>query len=356
MIVDSQNLTFVLAAVFGLVSFFSPCVLPLVPVYIGYLTGATIAGADAEGRVSRWFTFSHAVALVAGFTVIFVLLGAVGGALGMALNRAIPAIVRVGGVMLVVFGLRIAHTRWSIGRWIVTALIVALFAFAVNIRETLPNRALMASMFGVIALAGFAWPVAGHIVLGVLAGALNFLAIWDGTGALLGMPDLGGFTSTFAAIGESALIALLVAWASRTELFYMERRATLSNERPRGYWTSFLTGVVFAAGWTPCVGPILASILALAATEQSIGRGAALLFFYSIGLAIPFLIAGLAFNQLGRYLPKISKYLPAISLVSGFLLVAVGVVIYTGGLQLMSTLVPQVELESWLLGILGGGG
>ncbi|HRX03085.1 MAG TPA: hypothetical protein P5148_08055, partial [Anaerolineae bacterium] len=62
------------------------------------------------------------------------------------------------------------------------------------------------------------------------------------------------------------------------------------------------------------------------------------------------------FNQLGRYLPKISKYLPAISLVSGFLLVAVGVVIYTGGLQLMSTLVPQVELESWLLGILGGGG
>jgi len=149
-----------LAAIFGLVSFFSPCVLPLVPVYIGYLTGATIAGADEEGRVSRWFTFSHAVALVAGFTVIFVLLGAVGGALGMALNRAIPAIIRVGGVMLVVFGLRIAHLRWSIWRWLAAALIILLFAYAVNIRETMPNRWLQAVMFGLIALAGFAWPLA----------------------------------------------------------------------------------------------------------------------------------------------------------------------------------------------------
>ncbi|MCA9870713.1 MAG: hypothetical protein KDI03_02460 [Anaerolineae bacterium] len=352
---DSQNLTLLLATVFGLVSFFSPCVLPLVPVYIGYLTGATIAGADEEGRVSRWFTFSHAVALVAGFTVIFVALGAVGGALGMALNRAIPAIIRVGGVMLVVFGLRIAHLRWSIWRWIVAALIIAAFAYGVNIRETMPNRSLQAVMFGLIALAGFAWPLAGHITLGVLAGILNFLTIWDGTGTLLGIPALGGFSSTFAAVGESALIIVLVAWASRTDLFYMERRMDLGHDRQRGYWTSFLTGIVFAAGWTPCVGPILASILALAATEQSIGRGALLLFFYSMGLAIPFLIAGLAFNQLGRYLPKISKYLPAIGAVSGFLMVAVGVVIYTGGLQLMSTLVPQVELETWLLGILGSG-
>ncbi|MFN2169571.1 MAG: cytochrome c biogenesis CcdA family protein, partial [Anaerolineae bacterium] len=110
---DAQNLTLALAALFGLVSFFSPCVLPLVPVYLGYLSGATVASADEEGRVARWATFSHAFALVLGFTLVFVALGALGGALGQALNRAIPSIIRVGGVLLLVFGLRVAHVRWS---------------------------------------------------------------------------------------------------------------------------------------------------------------------------------------------------------------------------------------------------
>ncbi len=350
---DPQNLTLLLATLFGLVSFFSPCVLPLVPVYLGYLTGATVAGADAQGKVSRWFTFSHAVALVAGFTVIFVALGALGGALGQTLSRAIPVIIRVGGVMLVVFGLRIAHIEWRKLGWVLLAVFIAALAYLVNVRETTINRALQALMFGLITLAGFGWPLAVHVTLGVLAGALNFISVWEGSAALFGMATLGGFSPTVMALAESALIGLLVAWASRTDLFYMEKRIDLGQNRNRGYLTSFLTGIVFAAGWTPCVGPILASILALAATEQSIGRGALLLFFYSLGLAVPFLLAGLLFNQLGRVLPKIYRYLPTISLVSGLLLAVVGVVIYTGGLQLMATVVPQVELESWLLGVLG---
>jgi cytochrome c-type biogenesis protein len=353
--VDVQNLTLALATLFGLVSFFSPCVLPLVPVYLGYLSGATVAGTGADGRVARWYTFSHALALVLGFTVVFVALGALGGALGQALNRALPTIVRVGGVMLVVFGLRIAHVPWSKARWAAAAVAIGIFAFLINSRETMPNRVLQSAMFGLVTLAAYGWPMAGHVVLGAIAAVLNFLTIWDGTAALLGMPDLGGFTPTITALAESALILLLVAWASRTNLFYMEARLDVGQERPRGYVTSFLTGVVFAAGWTPCVGPILASILALAATEQSAAQGALLLTFYSIGLGVPFLLAGLAFGELTRVLPKINRHLGTISLVSGFLLALVGVLIYTGGLQLLASAVPQVELESWLLGVLGMG-
>ncbi len=350
---ESYNINLLLATLFGLVSFFSPCVLPLVPVYLGYLTGATVAGADAQGKVSRWFTLSHAVALVAGFTLVFVALGALGGALGQTLNRAVPVIIRVGGVMLVVFGLRIAHIEWRKQGWLLLAVFVALIAYLVNVRETSVNRVLQALMFGLITLAGFGWPMAGHVALGAAAAVLNFVTIWAGSAALFGVADLGGFTPTIMALAESVLIGLLVGWASRTNLFYMEKRFDLGQNRRRGYVTSFLTGIVFAAGWTPCVGPILASILAMAATEQSIGRGALLLFFYSLGLAVPFLIAGLLFNELGRVLPKIYRYLPTISLVSGLFLAVVGVVIYTGGLQLMATVVPQVELESWLLGVLG---
>lgn len=350
---DTQDINLILAALFGLVSFFSPCVLPLVPVYLGYLTGATVAGADEHGQVRRWFTFSHAVALVAGFTVIFVALGALGGALGAALDRALPLIIRVGGVMLVVFGLRLAHLEWSKARWAVAAVVVALVAYLANIQETMPNRVLQAIMFGLVTLAAYGWPLAGHVALGVTAGAINFITTWSGTAALVGIADLGGFSPTPMALAESGLIALLVAWASRSDIFYMEKRLNLGQDRSRGYVTSFLTGIVFAAGWTPCIGPILASILAMAMTEQSAARGALLLFFYSLGLAIPFLVAGLLFGQLSRLLPKVYRYLPLISAASGLLLALIGVVIYTGGFRLMSTVIPQVELESWLLGVLG---
>ncbi len=350
---DTQNLNLILAALFGLVSFFSPCVLPLVPVYLGYLTGATVAGADEHGQVRRWYTFSHAVALVAGFTVIFVALGALGGALGAALDRALPLIIRVGGVMLVVFGLRLAHLEWSKARWALAAVVIGLLAYLVNVQETVPNRVLQAVMFGLVTLAAYGWPLAGHVALGVAAGLINFVTTWAGTAALVGVADLGGFSPTALALAESGLIALLVAWASRSDIFYMEKRFDLGQNRNRGYVTSFLTGIVFAAGWTPCIGPILASILAMAMTEQSAARGALLLFFYSLGLAIPFLIAGLLFGQLSRLLPRIYRYLPAISAVSGLLLAVIGVVIYTGGFRLMASIVPQVELESWLLGVLG---
>lgn len=352
---DAQNLNLLLASTFGLVSFFSPCVLPLVPVYLGYLSGAALAGADARGQVPRRQVVAHAAVLVLGFSVVFIALGALGGGLGYLLSQATPSIVRVGGVLLAVFGLRVAHLRWPRWAWVGVAVAMGLVAWAINVRETTVNRLLQAMLFAVVGLAAMPWPVAGHGVLGAVAALLNFVTTWSGSAALLGVPDLGGFSSTLTAVAESGLIGLLVAWASRTELFYAEKRFGLDTQRRTGYGTSFLVGAVFAAGWTPCVGPILASILVLAASEQSVGRGALLLTFYSLGLGVPFLLAGLLFGKLTSLLPKINRHLPTITAVSGLLLAAVGVLIYNNGLQLLSTWVPQVELETWLLGVLGMG-
>lgn len=350
---DAQNLNLLLASTFGLVSFFSPCVLPLVPVYLGYLSGAALASADVRGQVPRRQVVAHAAVLVLGFSAVFIALGALGGGLGYLLSQATPSIVRVGGVLLAVFGLRVAHLRWPRWAWLALALGLGLLAWLINVRETPVNRLLQAALFAAVGLAGMAWPTAGHVALGGVAALLNFVSTWNGSAALLGMPDLGGFSSTLTAVAESGLIWLLVAWASRTDLFYMEKRFDLGSQRRAGYGTSLLVGMVFAAGWTPCVGPILASILVLAASEQSIGRGALLLTFYSLGLGVPFLLAGLLFGNLTSLLPKINRHLPTITAVSGLLLAAVGVLIYNNGLQLLASMVPQVELETWLLGVLG---
>ena len=129
-------------------------------------------------------------------------------------------------------------------------------------------------MFGLIVLAAYPWPLAGHVALGVVVGLINFVTVWEGTATLTGVANLGGFSPTALALAESGLIILLVAWVSRTDFFYMEKRLNLGQNCSRGYTTSFLTGIVFAAGWTPCVGPILASILAMAATGQSAAQGA----------------------------------------------------------------------------------
>ena len=159
-------------------------------------------------------------------------------------------------------------------------------------------------------LAAYPWPLAGHVALGIVVGLINFVTVWDGTAKMRVSPTSAAFREALA-LAESGLIILLVAWVSRTDFFYMEKRLNLGQNKSRGYTTSFLTGIVFAAGWTPCVGPILVSILAMAVTGER--RGALLLFFYSLGLAIPFLLAGLLFNQLGRLLPKIYRYLPLIA-------------------------------------------
>lgn len=227
-----------LAAFFaGLLSFVSPCVLPLTPVYIARLAGpgvmqARTAGAP-ERAAARRVTTLHALAFVLGFTVTFVALGATASELGALLSGHQLALREMGGVVLVLMGAQVA---------------------------------------GLIRIPGLSY----------------------------------------------------------------ERRLALKTTG-RSYPASFLIGLIFALGWTPCVGPILAGILALAAQAGALSGGVLLLAVYSLGLGLPFLALGFAFDRLTPLLKRLTPRMRLIELVSGGLLALMGVVIFFNWLLVLNT-------------------
>lgn len=219
---DSPNLGLLVAFAGGLLSFLSPCVLPLVPSYLGFVTGFTFDELTNRRRVAML----HATLFVLGFTLVFMLFGASATALGRLLKYYDVWFQRVGGVLIILFGL---------------------------------------------------------YCLGVI------------------------------------------------KLRMLDQEARLHLDRkPMGYLGSVLVGMTFAAGWTPCIGPILGGILGLAATEAELSRGMVLLAAYSLGLAVPFLIAAFAVETFLGWFQRFRRHMRWVQRVSGVLLVAVGLLMVTG--------------------------
>lgn len=231
---ESTNITFVGAFVAGLLSFLSPCVLPLIPSFITYITGLSFADIQSEHPTHkvRQQTIVHSLLFIAGFTFVFVLLGASATFIGGFLQEHMNVIRKVGGVLIVVFGIHVS---------------------------------------GLVPI---------HLLLG-------------------------------------------------------EKRFQV-HSKPAGYLGSFLVGLAFAAGWTPCIGPILASILMVAATEETVTKGILLLFTYSMGLAIPFFLSSLAMHQFLTFFNRFKKHIRILEIVTGLFLVVVGVMIFTNYLSVLS--------------------
>ena len=221
----------------GLLSFLSPCVLPLVPSYLGFLTGMTLPEVEQRRRVA----LIHATLFVAGFSLVFILLGATATALGRTLNYYQVWVQRIGGALIVGFGL---------------------------------------------------------ICLGLI----------------------------------------------RSPVLYQERRLQLEH-KPVGYLGSALVGMVFAAGWTPCIGPVLGGILSLAASAGDVHRGVLLLAVYSAGLALPFLVAAMAVEWFLRWFQRFRPLLPWVMRFSGALLVLVGVLLMTGQFTRLATWLQSLTPE-----------
>jgi len=222
-----ENVTLLAAFGAGLVSFVTPCVLPMVPVYF-----ASLAGPDVlEGALaSRRRLFLHSLSFVLGFSMVFTLMGALVGLAGVVINPNSPVVQNISGSLLIIFGL--------------------------------------------------------------------FM-----------------------------LASLKVPWLN------FEKRLSPSLGSSTGYLRSFLTGGIFTLAWTPCVGPILGSILTLALSSDTAWQGAYLLLTFSLGLGLPFLIVGAAFGAIRPVLKTINRYSVIVYTIGGLVLVTVGIVILTGNLD-----------------------
>lgn len=243
-ILEIGGVSILVAFIAGLLSIASPCVLPMIPAYLGYLTGASLEGAGAgeqaasgaeSARIATPSPFLHSLSFVSGFSLVFVLFGVSLGIVGFFLRDQQDLILKGSGGLLVVLGLHLA---------------------------------------GVI--------------------TIPFLE--------------------------------------------QERRLNVGSGATVGYARSFLVGSAFSAGWSPCIGPTLGAILALAVSSGTVAQAGILLLAYAAGLSVPFLAMGLAYSSVKPVYVRVKRYMGAVNYLSGALLIIVGLLIFTNSLINLNTL------------------
>lgn len=234
-------INFPIAFISGVISFFAPCIIPLLPAYIGYVTGVSVK--DLESFGSKTFykkIILSSLFYILGFSVIFVLLGTTAGGLGILLRRYYIWLARIGGLIILILGLELAGVAK-----------ISILAYEKRIK--------------------------------------------------------------------------LPTWSKKL-----------------GYFRAFFIGIVFAAAWTPCVGAVLGSILTLAAISGTAAKGASLLFVYSLGISLPFLVVSLTLAKATEYLNFISVRIAIVTRISGAVLAILGLLLLTDTYK---------YLNAWLFGL-----
>lgn len=301
-----------LALLAGFVSFISPCVLPLVPAYIGYMSGHATNAAGQPER-NRFTTFSHGIFFVLGFTLFFVGFGLLTAKASQALadyGIDIPTIItRLGGVAVILFGLYVMKALDPVFR--------RGLMLAKNMRENTGLAIFFTLAVPLILIAYYFWVFESPIGA-TLFFILTLLAFYK---PIKKAQNLGEMWHNIISTLQNTLV---------TDTRKLEIR---SNS---GYFGSLVMGIVFAAGWTPCIGPIYGSVLTLATDAaqggESLVRPAILLTAYSIGLGIPFLFTALALNQMTGVMKGLKRNMRKVEYVSGSLLLLIGILILSGSL------------------------
>jgi cytochrome c-type biogenesis protein len=280
------------AFVAGLVSFLSPCVLPLVPGYISMLSGIGVEQLK-QGRTPRGGLLGSALAFVLGFSVVFITFGASASAVGSFLVRNRSLLAPVAGALILLFGLHLVG-------WLVRI------------------------------------PVRVGLVIGSLLVAV---------GVVLSLrPGLAG--TPFKAVHPYSVALIFLLGPGLTRWLNRDVHFRSLGGQP-GIASGFLLGFAFAFGWTPCIGPILAGVLAIAATRETIGEGVLLLACYSAGLAIPFLLTALGIGGFLRFYQRFRRHLHTVEVFSGVLLLAVGGLVFVNRLTWLSGKLAFLNRFSW---------
>jgi len=285
---------FVFAA--GLGSFLSPCVLPLVPGYLSMLSGVGVDKLrEGEGETSK--LFSAALAFVIGLSAVFITMGATASAVGQFLLVHRDVLAPIAGALIILFGLHLIG--WLIKLPLRAGLIVGVILVAIGIAVQLFES--------------------GSVVKPIYFYAASLIF-------LFGPP--------------------LSRWLNRDV-----HLRDVGGKNP-GIVSGFLLGFAFALGWTPCIGPILTTVLAIAASRGSVRDGVILLTLYSAGLSIPFLLTAVGVGRFMKFYQKFRKHLHTVEVCSGVLLLFIGGLIFTNALTLISSHISGVSgeglVESWM--------
>jgi len=266
----------------GLISFLSPCVLPLVPGYISMLSGIGVEQLR-QGEQPKSSLFASAMAFVIGFSVVFISFGASASAVGGFLRQNRALLAPLAGALILLFGLHLLGglIRMNLRAGIVLGLILTGLGIAALVHHGPLFAGLRASHFFSLSLIGFLGPQ-------------------------------------------------LARWLNQ------DVRLRNTDTKSPGMFSGFLLGFAFAFGWTPCIGPILATVLALAAASDTVARGVLLLAVYSAGLAVPFLLTALGLGQFLRFYKNFRKYLNMVEIFSGALLLFIGGLVFFNKLTWLS--------------------
>ncbi len=289
----------VLSFVAGLLSFLSPCVLPLVPAYLGYVSGLSVAeikSGKGSGKVIVGILF-----FVLGFSLIFVLMGATASAVGQFLIKNKRVLGWIAGPLLAIFGMALLGA-FSYRQYRERPRAVRILGWIIFL------AVLLVPIFMFSTKAVSVWvPIVYLVVVAAVSWVLNYY-------------DIINFD--------------FINYEAKAEV----------HTNTTNIFVSFVMGAAFALGWTPCIGPILSGILGLAAMSETLWQGMILLFVYSMGLGVPFILSGVFAAKIFEFIRSVRGLLRGFEIISGLLLIVLGILLATDWIQQIAYMLPQWEL------------